>query len=124
MSVKAVNTTTNYHIDSSSVKKFCGKSQSAAVYGFQHCSYDQVKQALENHSQIKRVYDCSLGEDRAVYQHYLPPKTQQRLDGSKLEQVPSGAQEAEDNPDFDTQAGNRLCKASITNLVIENLRDC
>ena len=117
-----MSTQFKFNINDSSIHHVCGGSELAAVYGFQHCYYDQVKKALESHPQIKRVYDLSLGENRPAYFRFLDKERITRLDGSLLEQIDSGISEETDPPLDGVRMATRQCKASITNLIVENLK--
>ena len=117
-----VSTQFKFSISDASIHRICGRSDVAAVYGFQHCFYDQIKNGLERHPQIKRIYDLSLGENRPEYMHYVHVERITRLDGSKLEQIDSGITEQTEPPMDGVRMAARQCKASITNLIVENLK--
>lgn len=102
-----------------SVSDVLGKSSTAMVYGFQHCRYTQVSDALESHVNVSRVYDCSLGND---YDPTDGPK-QRRLNGESIHQVDSGMRELQTKgKSFETQDCNRKCKSGLVNYVLENYR--
>ena len=100
-------------LDNASILSITGGSQQAMIYGFGHCGYGALCHKLSQpDSPLKIMLDCSVGNNQQPFY---------TLDGRKIQQI---------NPEFsskDTAEANieicsRMCKAGITNLVLENLK--
>ena len=103
--------TFRFHLPSTD--KICGRTEEVMVYGFQHCRYTQVTEALRSDSSsFKKVYDCSIGGP------YAPEAFMNTLEGKRLYQI--------EIPELDTENVVRelkqYCKAGLVNMVIENVK--
>lgn len=101
------------NVDPDSVLRCCEESKQAMVYGFTHCGYGALCAILSGKdSPLKKMYDCTLGN---------PDRTQYNLEGRELYQINPDLP-TEDTPEANISICNRMCKAGITNLVIENYK--
>lgn len=113
------DTTYTYTVSDESVESLLSESSTAMVYGFQHCKYVQVTEALEQHRDVSRIYDCSLGNDYDA----MDNDKQKRLDGRSIHKISSGIAELDRlGKKFETQDCNRKCKTGLVNQVLENYR--
>ena len=71
----------NFNLNYDSVKDVCGDSKQAMVYGWQHCKYTQIGEALKKSSSpIEKVFDWSLGNKTT------PQEKLETLEGRKIAQ--------------------------------------
>lgn len=100
-------------LDLDSAHAICDGATQVMVYGFQHCRYTQVTEALKSEkSPFKKIYDCSIGGP------FAPEEVMTTLEGKRLKQIPI--------PYLDQQNVVRelkqYCKAGLANMVIENVK--
>jgi len=101
-------------LDYGSVRKICGGSEQAMIYGFGHCGYGALCQKLaEPGSPLKKVLDCTVGNNAEV------AKT---LEGRIIQQIDSDINLFDDSPESNVKICSRMCKAGITNIVLENYK--
>lgn len=88
----------------------------ALIYGWDHCKYIQLREALQkSDSPIKKVFNESLGNN-----FFYSNSQQETLEGRRIEHVetnPKPIDRAKSN-----HAAMRRCKGAITNLVVENYK--
>lgn len=95
----------HFHLDYNSVKKIIPDANQAMVYGWGHCKYQHVTEALRlAGSPVQKVFDCSVGSKAAD----VGKKT--TVEGKVIEQL-----EVNSGKDL-----SRQCKAGLTNLIFEN----
>lgn len=103
-------------LDPQSVMEICPEADEVMVYGWKHCKYGEVHDAIQGLATIeefpiKKVHSWKAGYIRS-------DETGKTLDG----QIFSRLMFAE--PENDIQKNSRPCKTALTNLVLENyLRD-
>lgn len=100
-------------LDYESVSQITENSNQAVVYGFQHCRYTQVTEALKNEtSPIKKIFDCSIGGP------FADISVMTTLEGRKLEQVRIPNLDRHDV----VRELKQYCKAGLVNIIIENIK--
>ncbi len=100
----------SFSLNFSSVEQLVGKkTKEAMVYGFRHAHYLEVQKALcATGSPIQQVYDWALGSSEKPAVSKITKKP--------LEQIRFQKKGAGKKPI------SRLCKAGITNLILENYK--
>ena len=112
-------------IEQNSFDTVFGETETAMVYGFNHCDYRIINHAAS--TQLQRVYNSSLGMDDSEKIN-VNPEDRQTLRGREIKQVRSGAQEAKELEKKEPTEKNskrvisRYCKAALTSFLAENLR--
>lgn len=94
----------NFDVDS--VKKIIGESKQVTVYGWSHCHYGAVSDAL---TRDLKVFDYRLGND------YESSETLERQKIEKMNVYTDSKSEKE---------FHRKCKIGISNLLLENYKRC
>ena len=101
-----------FSLDKDSVRKVLGNSKEVLVYGFGHAHYtkvsDELKKGLGN---IQKVFDWSIGNPQLANKSVITTALGQTMEQISFEESPEGR----------TQTA-RLCKAGITNLILENYK--
>lgn len=101
-----------------------GDSSQVMVYGFQHCAYSKVSMALESGrgktDSVQKVFDCSVGNIATDPLAAAPAPTRTTLEDREMDQILYDQYRGGDNES--TRQCNRMCKAGLTNLVIENYK--
>ena len=93
-------------IDADSANKVMDGSQQALVYGYTHCMYMQVSDALKRSSPSRKIFDYKLGDRKTL------PKRITTLEGRKIEQLDFGPEETR----------RSQFKNGLVNLVLENYK--
>lgn len=100
-------------LDYCSASDICGDASEVMVYGFQHCRYTQVTEALkEESSPFKKIYDCSIGGP------FAPEEVLTTLRGTHISQIAIPGLDR----DNVVRELKQYCKAGLTNMVIENIK--
>lgn len=109
-------------ISDQSVHNILGESQTAMVYGFEHCKYSKVAQILQRHQDVSNIYNWALGDESGDLGYHGIPY--QRIDGEPMCQVESGAFElGYRGSRYRSQHITRYCKTGLVNFVLENYRN-
>lgn len=102
-----------FNFDHTSLEGITGKADQVMVYGFQHCRYTQVTQALEEESSpFKKIFDCSIGGP------FVSDKVLTTVEGRKIEQIHIPSLEQVDV----VKELKQYCKAGLTNIIMENIK--
>lgn len=104
---------TNYSISKKSIKKIIGNSKATMVYGFYHCEYLNLQKALRKH--LDFIFNCSLGNDTSSSEEEL---RYNQSNGGFDKKIKSGS----DKTSSLSQSLNRMCKAGLVNLILENYK--
>ena len=100
-------------LDWGSVKKALGESDHCMVFGYQHCRYTQVYEALQTSaSPMKKVFDCSVGYPLS------PTSAVTTLDSGRIPQIKLEPITNDLDPVVELK---RYCKAALVNLLMKNL---
>ena len=102
-----------FRFDLQSAHDICDRAEEVMIYGFQHCRYTQVTEAIKSDgSPFKKVYDCSIGGP------YAPEEVMTTLEGNRFYQVDIRGLDRND----DVRRLKQYCKAGLVNLIIENVK--
>ena len=102
-----------FRFDVHSAYKICDRAEEIMVYGFQHCRYTQVTEALRSdRSPFKKVYDCSIGGP------YAPEDFMTTLEGNRLSRISIPGLDR----DNVVRELKQYCKAGLVNMLIENVK--
>ena len=102
-----------FRFDLQSAHDLCDRAEEVMVYGFQHCRYTQVTEAIKSdHSPFKKVYDCSIGGS------YAPEEVMTTLEGNRFYQVKLPGLDVNN----DVRRLKQYCKAGLVNMIIENVK--
>ena len=102
-----------FRFDLQSAHDICDRAEEVMIYGFQHCRYTQVTEAIKSDcSPFKKVYDCSIGGP------YAPEEVMTTLEGGRFYQVDIKGLDRDNN----VRRLKQYCKAGLVNLIIENVK--
>jgi hypothetical protein len=108
-----------------SVSDVCGESNQVMVYGFGHCKYlHLINELAKGKGQIKKVFECSIGNDSTLPGLKLDKKYLTTLEGREIQQLKC----EEPWYDFDDEKiqnekfCTRSCKTGTIDLVLENYK--
>lgn len=102
----------SFNLDFDSLDRICENRDEIAVFGFQHCLYTPLSNALEK--RVTRIYDCAVGNQDLDLGFLASPRT-----GRRIQQIDTGADDVEEGS---SKYCSRNCKASLVNIVVENYR--
>jgi hypothetical protein len=107
---------TIFTVDPKSVLAITKEADQVMVYGWGHCNYTEVSQAIrvmsrEDDFPIKAVYGNQMG-----YPTRYDVECSMTLEGRKMNQI------LFDDSDSDYQMTARICKTALVNLVLENYK--
>ena len=101
-------------LDFASVNTICKGSKQVVVYGYGYCGYGGLlKKMNEPGSPIEKILDCSLGNNDAKF------KT---LEGRVITPINAGIDKLPDTIEGNVKLCSRMCKAGLTNIVVENYK--
>ena len=100
-------------------------SETVMVYGYKRCLYKEICAAMATFPQIRRIYDCTLGDETDTFMgtSFKTKDYRERLDGTRIYQVTSGlASKYNENSSDMKRSWGRVCKAALANIILENLK--
>lgn len=112
LSLPIVNYPSIKTLDEKSIRDICNGSEEAMIYGFGHCGYGPLCIKLNEIKSLKKILDCTVGN------HLHEFKT---LEGRKIEQIEIPLPNKDESQEYVSYC-KRMCKAGITNLILENYK--
>lgn len=113
-------------LDPDSVIQVCGEADQVMVYGWNHCKYKEVRDAISEmacleHFPIKRIFDYTMGNPFKEACRTLEGRDLNNLvfEGTEVYTTPI---DVELPIDLVAKVVPRTCKTAITNLVLENYK--